>query len=756
MGNINPSFNDRIKYELYNQFEGSLIIDEPEGWENDDKELSRHKEYHGIFPKFSNSLKFLSTGADYINFVDDTQGINAEIRLTRSERHPHTDVWTEIYSGYLDLSTKEQEDGKVSVKFNSGGLEQSLKARESEQVEIDRTTTIDGIPIPELIPNNVQLKGRRIFLKTSYTVQNSENSVLLQNATNGQTRGSTSTLPLVLVNKSHENAHSPISGSSIGDDSWDRTGSGTTGNMFFAVSDRDRMLDIKFKFTFKLNVTNYDQVNFFGFWLRLATYKDGSNYNLKQNRFLFYSQNRWEIEGKTYSIQFNETILLLAGESLGLLFDQNYDGNNGHSSHLDIMASQIKFDYFTIDENSLYEPSDCKFVLAHELAERLIQINTNKSNVLYSEFLGRTDIGYQNNGPASLTGNTHGFWVRGFDKLPIPQEGPPLIENKFKPFTTSFKDFMSSYGAVWNLGLGIEQNFRSERIRMEPLSYFYNFNVTIKLPNQVSKVKRSCATDYFYSGIEIGYEEGGTYEEAMGLDEYNAKSTFTTIISRVKNSFMQLSKYRADSYGKEFARRKPVAGFDSEDTPYDSSIFLMDLIKDGTLFRERVWQDDFANAPTGIFSPDTATNLRFSPFNMMLRHGWEIASGLIKYPTDYVRYGSSTANSALKTKLRSDVAYSSNPSNTSGNGNEYSENGNIINSELQRARFQPEWIEFEHECTFEVMQQVQGKTIINGKSIQNFYGLVEFTNEKGKKEKGFLFNLKPNGNGQWKILKGNR
>jgi len=356
-----------------------------------------------------------------------------------------------------------------------------------------------------------------------------------------------------------------------------------------------------------------------------------------------------------------------------------------------------------------------------------------------------------------LTGNTHGFWVRGFDKHPIPSEGPPLIENKFKPFTTSFKDFMSSYAAVWNLGLGIEQNIRSERIRMEPLSYFYNFNVTIRLPNQVGKEKRSCAADYFYSGIEIGYEEGGKYEEAMGLDEYNGKSNFTTIINRVKNVLTYLSKYRADGYGKEFARRKPKSGFDSEDTPYDSSIFMLDLTKDELgNYRERLWQDDFENVPTGIFSPETATNLRLSPFNMMLRHGWEIAGGVIKYPADYLRYGSSTANSALRTKLRTDLEYAANPSNTLGTGNEYAENGNIINSELQRARFTPEWIEFEHECTFDVMQQVQGRTLINGKSVPNFYGLVEFINSEGKKERGFLFNLKPNGAGQWKILKANR
>ena len=54
------------------------------------------------------------------------------------------------------------------------------------------------------------------------------------------------------------------------------------------------------------------------------------------------------------------------------------------------------------------------------------------------------------------------------------------------------------------------------------------------------------------------------------------------------------------------------------------------------------------------------------------------------------------------------------------------------------------------------MQQVSGTSIILGKKIQNFYGLVEFTNERNETEKGFLMNLKPNGKGSWKLLKANR
>jgi hypothetical protein len=34
---------------------------------------------------------------------------------------------------------------------------------------------------------------------------------------------------------------------------------------------------------------------------------------------------------------------------------------------------------------------------------------------------------------------------------------------------------------------------------------------------------------------------------------------------------------------------------------------------------------------------------------------------------------------------------------------------------LKKARFIGEWIEFEHDCNFDIMQMVQGTTKINGK-----------------------------------------
>src|SRR5690606_10104776 len=120
---------DRVEYTLQNNELSPLIIDEPIGWENDEKELSRNDDYHGIFIKHSNNLKFIGDGAEYITLTYAIYGINARVILRKRERHPHNNLWEVSYLGFLDMSTYSVEKGVVSVKFNSSGMEQLLKTR---------------------------------------------------------------------------------------------------------------------------------------------------------------------------------------------------------------------------------------------------------------------------------------------------------------------------------------------------------------------------------------------------------------------------------------------------------------------------------------------------------------------------------------------------------------------------------------------------------------------------------------------------
>ena len=745
MGTINHGYIDRVKYELEcKKLGNSIIITEPIGWNNDDKEFARNAEYDGIVSKFSNSLKFIGNGADYINLAFELYDVMAEIKLTKYERHPRTDKWVRSYWGYLDLMTRKIENNQLSVKFNSGGLQEDIKAREDESVELTRRNTIDGSDLDPILENEVYLAGRRIFLKSKWEVKPLENKAFLTVYSNdGNTRSETQGIPISLTSQSHEQAQYILPDSRGGENV------GSTGMMFLANFDRTRKLNIKGTgFSFKPRITESDWQWAF-FKVCLTTYENGIDYNLKSRTDIFHAGENsttmpylWDINNKTITIpDFNIPIVVNEGDSVALEFFIKADLKNYTASRARyyVEVKEIKGTLYA-EEDSHFDASTAKCYLAHDLLNQLSTICANKKKVFYSDYFGRKDLGYPEDGPGAYVGMTHGFAVRGFTKLPIPDPDKG-IENLYKPMTTSLRDAFSSLKSVLNVGVGIEEINGKERVRVEYLSFFYNNNITIKLPNQVKKLTRTTATDYYWPSIELGYENGGFNEEAQGLDEPNGKSNFTTIINKGKNVYTQLSKYIGGSYPLEFTRRKPLSLFPSTDTKYDTDVFLLDLKPGENQLEQRKWRDDLEKPPTGIFSPETATNLRFSPFNMLLRHGWVIASSLTKFATEKIRYGSSTANSQMKTQLIG--------------GNEYAENGDIINDELTRARFVAEWIEFEHECSFDIMQMVQGTTKINGKVIQNFYGTIQFINEKNQIEKGFLFNLKPN-EGKWKLLKSNR
>ena len=745
MGTINHGYIDRVKYELEcKKLGNSIIITEPIGWNNDDKEFARNAEYDGIVSKFSNSLKFIGNGADYINLAFELYDVMAEIKLTKYERHPKTDKWVRSYWGYLDLMTRKIENNQLSVKFNSGGLQEDIKAREDESVELTRRNTIDGSDLDPILENEVYLAGRRIFLKSKWEVKPLENKAFLGvYSDDGNTRSETQGIPISLTSQSHEQAQYILPDSRGGENV------GSTGMMFLANFDRTRKLNIKGTgFSFKPRITESDW-QWALFNVCLTTYENGIDYNLKSRTDIFHAgenssamPNLWDINNKTITIpDFNVPIVVNEGDSVALEFFIKADLKNYTYSRARyyVEVKEIKGTLYA-EEDSHFDASTAKCYLAHDLLNQLSTICANKKKVFYSDYFGRKDLGYPEDGPGAYVGMTHGFAVRGFTKLPIPDPDKG-IENLYKPMTTSLRDAFSSLKSVLNVGVGIEEINGKERVRVEYLSFFYNNNITIKLPNQVKKLTRTTATDYYWPSIELGYENGGFNEEAQGLDEPNGKSNFTTIINKGKNVYSQLSKYIGGSYPLEFTRRKPLSLFPSTDTKYDTDVFLLDLKPGENQLEQRKWRDDLEKPPTGIFSPETATNLRFSPFNMLLRHGWVIASSLTKFATEKIRYGSSTANSQMKTQLIG--------------GNEYAENGDIINDELTRARFVAEWIEFEHECSFDIMQMVQGTTKINGKVIQNFYGTIQFINEKNQIEKGFLFNLKPN-EGKWKLLKSNR
>lgn len=727
--NILTEYSDRVRYFLSKKNIGTIKITEPIGWNEDEKELTRNEDKDGVFRNLSNSLKFTKEAKEFIEIVRLTDGINAELILTKETKNDQTDEWENSYTGYLDLSTREVQDNQLSLKFNSGGLDSILKVRESDDVEIDRLDTIDGKLIDPLKTVNIELAGRSIFLESTWkTAPMTYYKRLEISSKDGNTRSASNTLPFDIVKKSHEQANETFDGS----DGNDSIGESTM--MLLLPVDRTRKFKVNIE-SILFNAYSYHNgsVNWGYVTVALVKYANGSNFNRGNSIDLYKTDFSGYSEIGLGNVTINSsihTITLNQGESLGLEVMIKADFNTNFGTTI-----KRSFDYklisgnINIQEDSEFKGTACLGVKPFDLANRLVEIMTGRKDAVKSELL--------KSGKWKSLMITHGFWVRGFSKqldLTLPED-----DRKFKPLTTNFKDFITSLSAVCNIGVGIEKVGAREYVVIEDLKYFYNQNTTIKLPFQAKKVKRSTDASGYYKSIELGYEKGGEYEEAMGLDEYNIRNSYTTCIHRVDNKYTKLSKYRSDSYGIEFARRKPFFDYSTEDTNYDQDIFFIDCKDEpvntigGFFYKLRLWNEDFAQLPSGVFSPETAFNLRLTPFNNLLRHGWNISAGLTVYPSQKVKYSSSKGNSSLVTL--------------------YAENGEIENNKLERPRFIPEIIEFEHICNDEIMRMVEGRSKIISKDLRNCYGLVEFINENGELEKGYLMSLKPNGVGNFKLLK---
>lgn len=713
---VKVDFVNRTRIKL----DGRTVVD-PINYDDSDMEYARNETYYGVVASFSNNLIFVKNGADYITFVKKTYGINKDIIITKEEMNPKTDIWELVYTGYLDLSTYSLENNQVSVKINSGGLQKLLKSRESEQVEISRGISIDGKTIDSAIPEvQVSLKTKAIQIKSFWKSEKTttDNYLIMEDSSNdGNTGARSAGIPFPIINNSAGADQAILYGANVNERGHDDgIHQGTTGQMLYAnVEEEYNITNLSIKgLTFKFDLIKNDRIDTARIKVFLAKYTNGANYDIGAKTLLYQMPNNSSMianNGKTITVpDFTGSFNLQTGESLGLIAEMTYDfKNQSNASRLTVKMSEVTGEITSAREatapNSLMTA-----YLYKDLLKQVIKIDTNDNDSFKSSYLEN-----------KLIAVSHGFNVRQF----------PKDAEYYKPLTTSFKDAFNSYDSVEPIGMGIEIIDGKEKVVIEDIDYFFNRNVTIRI-GQVSNVKRYVATEFYYSSAIFGSEKGGDYEEANGLDEFNTQTTYTTSNTRLTKLYEKIAKYRKDGTGKELARRRPYSTYATTDTTYDNDIFMLDL-KPGSYGQyEEKGAEQYASV-TGIYSPETSNGFYFSAKSSLLRHGKFIHGGLELQPNESIRFGSS--------KYNSDLAL-----------NGIGERDHVLNKDLNRKLFTPDWIEFEYKVNFELVKQLRGKTVIAGKEVLNFYGLVEFINEAGNYETGFLFNLKPNGEGEWKLL----
>jgi len=743
MSEFNLEYKDRVKYTLYNSIWQSLDIPEPKGWNDDRLIFKKNDNSAGIINEFSNNLQFYGEGKVYLKQVYDSIGVTANVSLTKkilvhdtSKGAPiNSMIWETSYVGYLDFNQYIQEQYFTKIKFNSSPLIRKIRAKESEAIEIERVIDLYNKPISPIEINTAYIKGKNLLFITKYKLNTSMVALTV-----GQTHGANMAaivVPFEIYSAGGDVTTSPYdSRLTIVADNYS---TGKIGNMVYLISLTDQTISVDIDLNCALFCTKAGNV-----WLELIKYTGGTSliYSTKQELVhLTYSPST------TLTIDYknNLSVNLLKGESIAIALRTQSSadvqwffgfptipGNGGHRTSL------------IITENSVAEGSQSKFIFAYDMFKTLFEVVGGAGTIFESNYFGRKELGYAIDGPGAHIGVTSGRWIRGFSK------NLSDANDKYKPITISLKDALSSAKAILNVDYGVKTLNNKEVVFIEDLKFFYQPTIGIKLPNVVKKVIRSVYSRANYSSLVFGYKKPddavSLYEEAFGLDEPNTKSGYSTPLDKVENIYKQVSIIRADNTGMELARRKPQLAYPDTDTRFDNDNWWLNLKVSGAIYELKIWSDNFDTLPIGIYSPETTSNIEFSPANMRKKHEWVFMAGLLKNKEDYIVYTHSMSNSNLKTKLIG--------------GQEISENGDVLISTMDRPRYKADIITFEHFVDDELMKLLKGVTKVyldEGviMSIPNFYFKILFTTGNDIWETGYLQSVEPKLAGKWELLLAN-
>ena len=93
--------------------------DTPIGWDDITIKMSRHQEFHGIFPEVSSTLKFICSGYHFLKNAYDIYGIDADIIIFVD--FFYDDTWKNLLVGKIDLSDAifTHEYIEVAIKPNN-------------------------------------------------------------------------------------------------------------------------------------------------------------------------------------------------------------------------------------------------------------------------------------------------------------------------------------------------------------------------------------------------------------------------------------------------------------------------------------------------------------------------------------------------------------------------------------------------------------------------------------------------------------
>jgi hypothetical protein len=710
----------RARYILSSQSQGvKPLFNDPIGWDEDTRSLVRDSNSFGILYDFATDLEFVKDGYDFITSTERQEG-GFEARVFVKRQILVNDAWEDDYTGEVDLLSKVQTRLGVKVSLFNGGLTQELKSNISDKFELDTLESVNGETLEALELDKGVINGRDLQLNT--LLEDSEEKTIEGFRT--IVGGSTDTAEDYYIPKAFKTFSGDPSVQSIistplkpleTNAQFRPSINSTQPFLFKSTENASRLLKITIDcdVTFPFGGNQVDLILF-----RYLFVDDSNQFQFAgANTLKTLSYNGSNGEVQTINEVFDVNQSLNVNESLVLAFYIRGFVQSGSLSLWSLTQRNFRIEG---TQTSVFPSTRFSGLTIKKAGERLSKIVTGK-NVFKSD--------YFTNDTFKDVLITSGKKVRGF---------PDSIE-------LSFKHLFDSAAAVLNSYYGVETINEQERIVLEPLDYFFRSEQILDL-GRVSDVERSYSDKLIYNSIDIGYKKGGDYEENQGLDEYNTNSSFTHGFKNADSKKDFLSDIRADTIGIEITRRKQFSSFPTEDTQQDKDNFFIDCVYTSNfnsafvtlreVYFNRRYELDFSSLPTGIFSPETAYNLRLTPVNNLFRNS-SYLSYLSYFQSSKTRFVSALRNSNLVTQLIGQTARA--------------ESGDYVNDVFKLPLFEPIEITFKHRLSQEDLRTLTSAT----DGVPNYYKLIRFEDDEQQINYGYLMSYEPRDEGTFTVLKAN-
>ena len=260
-------------------------------------------------------------------------------------------------------------------------------------------------------------------------------------------------------------------------------------------------------------------------------------------------------------------------------------------------------------------------------------------------------------GGGALKALTNGYKIRGLftDENDNPRNMP-----------VSFKTLIESLDAQDCIGWGFSEEDGTTYVRVERWDWFYKNNTVLTLTN-VAEVNTDVNTDSIPTEFKIGYKKYATSDEYNSIESPHGTRTFNNGIKALTKALTKECEFVADNYAIEETRRAKKAKSETEETTYDESIFLFELIRK-TLVGQQYPVYSIGNtsiSPQNVGRWSEFINAKLTPRHMAARWRgilftanndtpFRFTSGEINYKSSFSCYPESQTTAGVTTQsLRS-------------------------------------------------------------------------------------------------------